>query len=321
MKMTALQHPAMHWLTLAVFLLIGCGQSEQGPEGVSEGSKSDGKVQAVATVGMVADAVQVVAGEHLAVTALMEPGVDPHLYKAAQGDVRKLDESKLVFYNGLHLEGKMTEILEKMSLAKPTFAVAEVLPPDTLLTAGQGEGEIGTDPHVWFDCSLWAVVVEGIGESLAGHDPSNAQGYRERAARYAEEIRELHQWVATRIAEIPESSRVLITAHDAFEYFGRAYAVEVMGLQGLSTASEFGLNDVNRLVDTLVERKIKAVFVESSIPERSLEAVLEGCKARGHDVVIGGTLFSDAMGDSGTPEGTYPGMVRHNVNTIVDALK
>ncbi|NUN98039.1 MAG: zinc ABC transporter substrate-binding protein, partial [Candidatus Omnitrophica bacterium] len=278
-------------------------------------------IQVVATVGMVADAVRNVGGGLVQVEALMASGVDPHLFKPSQGDVRALDSADMVFYSGLHLEGKMVEILEKIGRSKPSIALAQRLPEDLLIRVGEEGGELAVDPHVWFDASLWALVVEAAGGALAEFDPPHASEYQGRASKYREEILELHDWAKERIAEIPKEQRVLITAHDAFHYFGRAYEIEVMGLQGVSTAAEFGLNDVNRLVDTIVGRGIKALFVESSIPRRSIEAVQEGCQARGHKVIIGGTLFSDAMGEEGTPEGTYPGMFRHNVNAIVGALK
>lgn len=308
---------------LLVFCLaLGCsGKTAMDDSRQNATFKGQYPIKAVATVGMVGDAVNRVGKELVITDCLMAPGVDPHLYKASQKDVNRLDKADIVFYGGLHLEGKMTEILEKIGRIKPSIEVADHLHADLLIRNEANEGEITTDPHVWFDASLWARVVERIGEALAGFDPDHATDYRTEAQAYIKEILALHEWAKTRIAEIPQSQRLLVTAHDAFHYFGRAYGIEVRGLQGMSTASEFGLNDVNQLVDTLVSRKIKAMFVETSIPRRSIEAVQQGCQARGHQVVIGGELFSDSMGDPATPEGTYPGMFRHNVNTIVDALK
>jgi manganese/zinc/iron transport system substrate-binding protein len=270
---------------------------------------------------MVGDAVMRVGKDHLQVEVLMKPGVDPHLYKPSQGDIQLLDQADIVFYSGLHLEGKMVTILEKIGTRKAVFSLCDPLPRERLIQNNQTSSEIILDPHVWFDASLWSLAVGSAATALNRFDPPHADEYKTNAELYQKEILELHEWAKSRIAEIPTEKRVLITAHDAFHYFGRAYEIEVMGLQGMSTASEFGLNDVNRLVDTLVGKGIKALFVESSIPQRSIEAVQEGCRARRHDVRIGGQLFSDAMGEAGTPEGTYLGMFRHNVNTIVEALK
>lgn len=296
----------LKWAVPMLMLLVSCQPSAP---------KQDGKYF-VCTTGMIQDAVARVAGPEARVEALMGPGVDPHLYKATQGDLSRLTEADMVFYNGLHLEGKMGEVLEKLGRQKPVVAVAESLDSSLLL---QADGAY--DPHVWFDVDLWSKVVLAIGASLAAQYPDEAAGYQERAAAYASELQALHEEVKASIASIPEAQRVLITAHDAFGYFGRAYQIEVRGLQGISTISEFGLRDVTDLVRFLTEKRIKAVFVESSIPARSVEAVVEGCAAQGHQVAIGGTLYSDAMGAAGSPEGTYTGMVQHNVQTIVSALK
>lgn len=297
-----------------LLLLVACtGTSDPAGEVPADGYR------VICTTGMIADAVSQVMGERAQVTALMGPGVDPHLYKATQGDLRRLMDADLVFYNGLHLEGKMGEVLEKVGRLKPVIAVAEGISQERLLNSTDYAGAY--DPHLWFDVSLWADVVAHIGAVLQEQDPESADFYAGNARRYQAELRELHEVVKTAIATIPASQRVLITAHDAFEYFGRAYNIEVRGLQGISTMSEYGLRDVAELVNFIVKRRIKAVFVESSVPRKSLEAVVEGCRQRGHEVQIGGTLYSDAMGAEGTPEGAYTGMVRYNVNTIVSSLK
>jgi len=305
-------------LAFVSILLAGCGLED--PQG-SFLYKGGYPIQVVATVGMVGDTVEHVGGAHVEVKTLMQPGVDPHLYKASQGDIRALDEADMVFYGGLHLEGKMVEVLQKIGQRKPSIGVGEAIPTEKLIQNQQTGIEVTADPHIWFDASIWALVVEEVGRALGGFDPPHESEYTANATAYRDEVLALHEWAKSRIVEIPKQQRVLITAHDAFHYFGRAYEIEVVGLQGISTAAEFGLNDVNRLVDLIVQRGIKALFVESSIPRRSIEAVQEGCHARGHEVAIGGELFSDAMGAKGTPEGTYVGMVRHNVNTIVEALK
>lgn len=297
---------------LLFFFLPGCTGGE-------ESASDDGRLRIACTTGMIADAVQHVAGDRAIVNSLMGPGVDPHLYKATQGDLRRLTDADIIFYNGLHLEGKMGEILEKVGRMKPVIAVAESIPESQLINTTAFAG--AHDPHLWFDVALWSEVVAYIGETMQQQDTSHADQYRENALHYQEELRQLHGRVREQIATIPASQRVMITAHDAFAYFGRAYDIEVRGLQGISTVSEYGLKDVAELVDFIVERKIRAVFVESSVPPKALEAVVEGCAASGHEVRIGGTLFSDAMGEEGTPEGTYTGMVEHNVRTIVGSLK
>lgn len=268
---------------------------------------------------MIADAVQHVAGSHAKVEALMGPGVDPHLYKATQGDLSRLKEADMIFYNGLHLEGKMGDVLEKLAKQKPVVAVGGEIDPAKLLKSAQFADAY--DPHIWFDVSLWMEAVNEAEKALKEKMPDHAQDFATNAAAYRTELTNLHQWVTEQIASIPLGQRVLITAHDAFEYFGRAYQIQVKGLQGISTVSEYGLQDLSGMVTFIVDHQIKAVFVESSVPRKSLEAVIEGCQQRGHEVKIGGTLYSDAMGEAGTPEGTYVGMVKYNVNTIVENLK
>ena len=304
------------WFTLLLLSGIwSCGE-----EGRNRAADDSGApLQIVATTGMIADALAEVAGEYATVEALMGPGVDPHLYKATQGDLNKLTQADAIFYNGLHLEGKMGEILSKLARMKPVVAVADSLPNAKLINSTDYASAY--DPHVWFDVALWAEVAGIIGEAMAQIDPAHAAAYRSNTQAYQEELQALHRWVKAEIGAIPEQQRVLITAHDAFEYFGRAYGIQVRGLQGISTVSEYGLRDVTELVDFITARGIKAVFVESSVPAKALEAVVEGAKRQGHTAEIGGTLYSDAMGAAGTPAGTYPGMVRANVKTITEALK
>ncbi|MCS1350984.1 zinc ABC transporter substrate-binding protein [Mechercharimyces sp. CAU 1602] len=296
---------------MAVMMLIvsACG---------STNSDSDnGKIKVTATTGMIADAVKNVGGEHVEVTGLMGPGVDPHLYKASQGDIRKLDQADIIFYNGIYLEGKMGDILVKMASDKPVIAIAENVGDSQLLETVDG----AYDPHIWFDVQLWMTAVESVRDGLIKQDPEHKEDYEAQATAYLKKLEDLDQYVTEQISTIPEDQLVMVTAHDAFTYFGEAYGMEVVGLQGISTASEYGLKDVQKIVDLLVDREIKAVFIESSVPKRSIEAVVEGAKAKGHEVTIGGELFSDAMGEEGTEEGTYLGMVRHNVDTLVEALK
>lgn len=276
-------------------------------------------LKVTATIGMIADVAEHVGGEQVVVTALMGPGVDPHLYKPTQGDLRRLSDADVILYNGLFLEGRMTDVLVRMARRVPTIQVTDTIPEERLLEPPEFEGHY--DPHVWMDVSLWKYVVERIRDTFIELDGEHAAHYRKAAENYLAELDELHAYVKEEVATIPEKSRVLVTAHDAFGYFGEAYDIEVMGLQGISTVSEFGLRDLENLLDVIVERNVKAVFVESSVSPRSIEALVSGAKSRGHAIEIGGELFSDAMGAAGTVEGTYIGMIRHNVDTIVSALK
>lgn len=298
-------------ILIGAIFLFGCGSKEQ--------SDKSGKIRIVTTVGMIKDAVENIAGDKAQVIALMGPGVDPHLYKATQGDLDKLTGADIIFYNGLHLEGKMGEVLEKLGHTKPVIAVSSDI-PDSLLRSVPGFQ--GThDPHIWFDVKLWEEAVKAVSGFLQEYDSANAELYAANSQRYLIRMDSLHESVRKRIQEVPEGQRVLITAHDAFGYFGDAYGIEVRGLQGISTVSEFGLRDVTELVNFIISRKIKAIFVETSVSEKSINAVVEGCRQKGWNVKIGGSLYSDAMGADGTPEGTYLGMVSKNVNTIVTALK
>ena len=273
----------------------------------------------VTTTGMIADAVMNIVDTTADVQALMGPGVDPHLYKATQGDLKKLTTADLIVYNGLHLEGKMGEIFDKLGRQKPVRAVAANIDSSRLFRVPQFNNNF--DPHIWFDVALWSEAVQHTSLILQEQFPEQADFYERNTRSYLSELRELNTWVAAMIEQIPPQQRVLITAHDAFGYFGKAYNMEVKGLQGISTLSEYGLRDVADLVNFIIERKIKAVFVETSVSEKAINAVVEGAREKGFDVTIGGNLYSDAMGAAGTPEGTYTGMVKANVNTIVNALK
>jgi manganese/zinc/iron transport system substrate-binding protein len=298
-------------LSLALLVLGGCAGRDGGGDG-------DERLRVVATIGMIADVAQQIGGERVHVEGLMGPGVDPHLYKARAGDVRRLSEADLVLYNGLHLEAAMGEVLEQMGRRKPTVAVTDWIPRDQLSAPPEFRGNY--DPHVWFDVRLWQQAARRIAAALGEADPSHRAEYDARLQAYERELEALDAWVRSRVATIPVERRLLITAHDAFNYFGRAYAIEVMGLQGISTASEAGTGDVQRLVEVIVRRRIPAVFVESSIPLRTIQAVRAAVRARRFEVAIGGSLYSDALGDPTGPAGTYLGMVRTNVETIVRAL-
>ena len=304
----------------AVFCVAAlCGCKVDNSKTQSTPGSGNEPIQIVTTTGMIADIAQNIGKDKVQVQALMGAGVDPHLYKATPGDLRKLNDADIIFYNGLHLEGKMADTLEKMARNKPSVAVASEIPKQQLLTFAAAPEF--PDPHVWFDVKLWMFAVEKTRDEMFKLDAGNGDFYKSNAAAYLKELQELHEYASKQIATIPKSQRVLVTAHDAFGYFGKAYNIEVKGLQGISTATEASLQDVQRVVKLLSARKVKAVFVESSVPRRTVEAVVAGSRAKGHEVRIGGELFSDAMGQSGTPEGTYIGMVRHNVDTIVKALK
>lgn len=268
---------------------------------------------------MIADMVQNIAGDSVRVTPLMGPGVDPHLFKASQGDMLKLANADIIFYNGLHLEGKMTDVLKKINKWKKTVPVADGIDKSRLNTLEESEGQF--DPHIWFDVSLWIEAVKFVQSTLIEFDAKNDSIYHANGQRYIQQLEDLHGWIHEQIRSIPEGKRTLVTAHDAFGYFGIAYGIEVTGLQGISTVAEYGVNDVTRMVDMIVEKNLPAIFVESSVPTRSIEAIIAGCKAKGLDVKIGGTLYSDAMGGPESGADTYIKMVKHNVNTIVDALK
>ena len=302
-------------LLLAAYLLSACSASGEG----SQLPIAERTVNVVTTTGMIADITRNVGGDRVQVTSLMGPGVDPHLYKASEGDVIRLQEADVVFYNGLHLEAQMGDVLERLNgFGITTVAVTDQIDRSLLQSPPEFQGNY--DPHVWFDVTLWMKAVEQVRDTLAEVDPGSASGYEANAEAYLAELESLHQYVLELASTVPASQRILITAHDAFNYFGRAYGFEVRGLQGISTEAQAGTGDVQALADFIVEKQIPAVFVESSVPQRNVEAVQAAVEAQGFEVKIGGSLFSDAMGSEGTPEGTYLGMVRHNIDTIVTAL-
>jgi manganese/zinc/iron transport system substrate-binding protein len=304
--------------TLLVLLLValaGC-QNTAGPSGTAPGNSS--RLRVVATVGMVADLVREVGGDRIDVTQLMGPGVDPHLYKATRDDVQQIKSADIVFSCGLMLEGRMEDTLEKVGETQPVFAITDKLSHEQLLTPDGASGH--PDPHVWMDVAAWASCLDVVVEALSTSDPDGAEQFRSRADSLRQTLQTLHEYGQASIASIPAERRLLVTSHDAFHYFGRAYGLEVIGVQGLSTESEAGLQRINELVDLLVERKVAAVFVESSVPQKNIVALIDGAKSRGHEVRIGGELFSDAMGAEGTWEGTYVGMLDHNITTVTIAL-
>jgi manganese/zinc/iron transport system substrate-binding protein len=302
-------------LSIASALLSACSASTGG----SNLPIAERTINVVTTTGMIADIIKNVGGDRVQVTALMGPGVDPHLYKASEGDVLRLQEADIIFYNGLHLEAQMGDVLERLNeFGIKTVAVTDKVDRAQLESPPEFQGNY--DPHVWFDVTLWMKAVEQVGDALAELDPDSGSAYEANTEAYLAELAELHQYVLDQANTIPAEQRILITAHDAFNYFGRAYGFEVRGLQGISTEAQAGTADVQALADFIVEKRIPAIFVESSVPQRNVEAVQAAVQAQGFAVRIGGSLFSDAMGSEGTPEGTYVGMVRHNIDTIVTAL-
>ena len=287
---------------------IGCGESHE----------AAGRPRVVCTVAMVADVVKEVAGDKVEVTALMGTGVDPHSYRPDRDDIVRLQRADAVFYSGLLLEGKMTDALASLGENKPVFAVTDAIPREKLLSPDDGHGT--HDPHVWMDASLWALTAKKIANDLATVDPPNAAYYAANAEAYASKCQQLYEYGQKSLATVPAGQRLLVTSHDAFNYFGRAYGIEVTGVQGISTESEANVKSINALVDLIVTRKVKAVFVESSVSQKNVQAIIEGARARGHTVTVGGELFSDAMGSANTYEGTYLGMIDHNVTLVTRAL-
>jgi len=318
---------ARHAISLAITLVFlgGCGRQDREPrqnENAATRSAPGGaaeKIKIVATTSIVADLARNIGGDLVEVTSLMGPGVDPHLYRARAGDVSRLSSADLVLYHGLHLEASLADVLRQMGERVTTAAVAEGIERDRLIISEAFGGS--ADPHIWFDVRLWMEAAERARDALARRDPGRAGEYAANTERYLTALRELDEYVRQQAETVPPQQRVLVTAHDAFNYFGRAYGFEVEGLQGISTASEAGIVDVQRLATLVAEREIKAIFVETSVPLRSIEAVQAAAGTRGWDVAIGGSLYSDALGAEGTPGGTYLGMIRHNIDAITGALR
>lgn len=272
----------------------------------------------VTTTGMIGDIVQHIVSDDFKVEALMGPGTDPHLYSSSQSDLKKLTAASVIFYNGLHLEGKMAEDLHKLSERKKVFAVADGVEA-SLYRVTDGQGSV--DPHIWFNVKIWIQASKYVYSKLCELYPHDVEAFDKNYEHYINALEQLDEWIITEMIKIPKKQRVLITAHDAFGYFGNAYDIEVIGLQGISTVSEASLKKRTDLVNLIVDRGIKSVFVESSVDPKYVQAIVEDCKTKGHEVTIGGTLYSDAMGEPSSKGGTYIGMVKSNVETIINALK
>jgi manganese/zinc/iron transport system substrate-binding protein len=300
--------PRILFAILLLSVVVSCGPVER--------EIDDGDLRVVTTTTLLADLAREVGGEHVSVESLMGPGVDPHLYRASEGDVARMNDADLILFNGLGLEGRMAEILAR--LRERAHALAEDIPVEQRLHSPDFEGSF--DPHIWMDVALWRDAARALGERFAALDSANADAYRQQASDYADRLSELDEYVRLRTAAIPAGQRVLVTAHDAFGYFGRAYDIDVRGLQGISTATEAGTADVQQLAAFVAQNRIPALFVETSVSPRAIEAVRQAVRARGFDVVIGGDLYSDALGGVGSGAESYEGMIRHNADTIVDAL-
>lgn len=294
-------------------LLISCNSRSQRNVG------DDSRPMVVVTTNLLADVIMHIVKDSVRVESLMGAGVDPHLYKASIGDLRKLLDADLIFYQGLHLEGKLGEVLGKLGRTKSVMALADHLPSQQIRYVDTNKSV--PDPHIWFDVHIWKNIVETACQKLSEKMPSHTDYFRTNADVYMKELDKLDQYIRQQVSLIDPEKRVLITSHDAFNYFGAAYGIEVRGLQGISTLSDFGLKDVSDLVKIIIDRDITAVFVETSVSSRSLEAVIAGVRERGGQVSIGGTLYTDALGEEGQPEGTYIGMMRNNIQTIVKGLK
>jgi len=297
-------------ILLAIVLISSCKQEKQ----------SDGKLNVVTTTSMITDLVKNIGGDLINLEGLMGSGVDPHLYKASEGDVSKLSNADIIFYNGLHLEGKLVEVFEKMGSQNiKTIAIAEVIDKNTLI--GSDYFASNYDPHIWFDVDYWKQATQFVVAKLSEAVPEHKETFEANGRNYLSKLDALKTELTNIIETLPKEKRILVTAHDAFNYFGKAFGFEVVGLQGLSTATEAGVQDVQKLAAFIIEKNVKAIFVESSVPKRTIEALQAAVKSKNHDVIIGGTLYSDALGNAGTIEGTYLGMFNYNVNTIVNALK
>lgn len=286
--------------------------------GCKSEKKSNDKLNIVTTTTMITDLVKNIGGDHINLQGLMGSGVDPHLYKASEGDVTKLASADIIFYNGLHLEGKLVEVFEKMKTQK-TVAISDALDKSTLI--GSEYFASNYDPHIWFNIDYWIQATHFVANTLSETVPDKKEAFQLNATKYVEQLKNLKTELTETINTLPEDKRILVTAHDAFNYFGKAFGFEVVGLQGISTATEAGVQDVQKLSAFIIENKVKAIFIESSVPKRTIEALQAAVNSKNHHVEIGGELFSDALGTSGTKEGTYIGMFEHNVNTIVNALK
>lgn len=294
-------------LSLMIVVLSSCSQPEE----------SNGRLQIIATTGQITDIVENVAGDHVDLTNLFGPGIDPHLYVPTEGDVSTLGQADIIFYNGLYLEAQMERVMAQFSQSKTVVSIGDSLPEDQLI---QLQDNYPYDPHIWNDPELWKLATDLVRDTLVQADPDNADSYRANADSYKASIEAADAYVREQINLIPADKRIMVTAHDAFGYFARAYGLEVRGLQAISTQTEAGTQDVQALAQFIVERQLPAIFVESSVPADTIEAVKTAVQSQGFNVTIGGELFSDALAEEGHEASTYTGMLRYNARTLAEAL-
>ncbi|SFE79560.1 metal ABC transporter solute-binding protein, Zn/Mn family [Alteribacillus iranensis] len=299
------------FICLPLFIMSACNEEKSA---VSQEDEDD-PIQIVTTIAQIGEPLQVIGGDRVEVESLMGPSVDPHLYQATQSDISTFENADIIFYNGLGLEANMVDIFEEIGKSRPVLAIGETIEEENLLEDEEGN----VDPHIWFDLDLWMNALDAAVASLSEYAPEHADYFQENKAAYFAKLEEVKQ-DSTKLAALPKNKRILVTAHDAFGYFGNMHDIQVIGLQGLSTDSEIGVSDINDTIAVIEKHKVPAIFIESSINDSSIQAVIEGAASKGLDVELGGELYSDAMGEEGTEEGTYIGMYRHNVNTIYEAL-
>lgn len=299
-------------LSLFILLAACSRQAESTEDHAPDGEE---KIKILTTIAQIGEPLAVIGGDRIEVESLMGPSVDPHLYNPTQSDISKVDEAEMIFYNGLNLEVNMVPVFDSIGESKPVLAIGETIPEEEILD----DEERAIDPHIWFNIDLWKMALDAAVEEMKEYAPEDADYFEENKNEYFQQLDELKE-EADKLQAIPQEKRILVTAHDAFGYFGDVHDMEVIGLQGLSTEDEIGISDINETIEIIKEHELPAIFVESSISPEAIEAVLEGAKNEGLDVELGGELFSDAMGAPDTEEGTYIGMYRHNVKTIYEAL-
>ena len=312
LRLRALAALALLLLAATVLGCAGGGGEEAG------GAVADRKLRVTTTTNFITDTARQIGGDRVEVTGLMGPGVDPHLYKASAKDVSTLREADVILYGGLELEGRMTDLLVELASRRRTVAVTKDIPREELLEPAQFQGKY--DPHVWFDVQKWQSAARTIAATFKEIDPTHAADYDARLRRYLRELEELDRFAKRRFAAIPRRQRVLVTSHDAYNYLGRRYGLDVVAIQGISTAAEATTADIKRVAGVIVERDVEAVFIESSVPRQTIDAVIAAAARQGQQTRVGGSLYGDAAGSPGTPEGTYVGMVRHNVEVITEGL-
>jgi len=298
------------WILFMCLIVLSCRLEEK---------ERTGPLHIVATTGIIEDALNNIVGDSAEVSALMGPGTDPHLYKPTPGDIELLDQADVIVTNGLHLEGKMAEMLQKYGLEKPVLSISDGIPEEEIIKSADFADSF--DPHIWFDSKIWLKGLSGIVAELSKIEPTQADYFASNFDRYKKQVEDMDKAVQSELDLLTDHSKVLITSHDAFSYFGRRYGIEVKGIQGISTLSEVGLRDISAMVDFVIERKIKAIFVETSTSNKTAQSIVDGCEARGYYVALRGPLYSDALGEPDAEGGTYIGMVKANVKMIVEGLK